>query len=179
MKLIYLITIFSFLSFSEVNAQSFSPGYYIINSSAEYSVAFPGGKDFFEYNTGCLQQYATEDLQMGSGEVVIVFEFSKGKYYCFDPNGRMLVIQGNNCLTAAPLTPGAGVGLMLSTISLIDGSEIAEGSYFWIMGQNIANSTVKIQIADGQTLDIPQDKIMFYGAYIKNVMKDQFYKQVE
>ena len=77
------------------------------------------------------------------------------------------------------MTPGAGVGLMLSTISLIDGSEIAEGSYFWIMGQNIANSTVKIQIADGQTLDIPQDKIMFYGAYIKNVMKDQFYRKVE
>jgi hypothetical protein len=77
------------------------------------------------------------------------------------------------------MTPGAGVGLMLSTISLIDGSEISEGSYFWIVSQNIANSTVKIQIADGQTLDIPQDKIMFYGAYIKNEMKEQFYKKVE
>ncbi|MFM1915366.1 MAG: hypothetical protein RLZZ531_1035 [Bacteroidota bacterium] len=179
MKLINLITVFSFLLISQVSAQTFTPGYYIINSSAEYCVAIPGGKDFFEYNTGCLQQYETEDLFMNSGEIVIAFEFSKGKYYCFDPNGRMLVIQGENCLTIAPMTQGAGVGLMLTTISLIDGSELAEGSYFWIMGQNIANSTVKIQIADGQTLDIPQDKIMFYGAYIKNVMKEQFYKKVE
>lgn len=179
MKNLFFLIGLSIISLTKIHSQTFTAGYYIINSSAEYSVAFPGGKDFYEFNTGCLQQYATEDLQMGSGEVVIVFEFSKGKYYCFDPNGRMLVIQGNNCLTLAPMTPGAGVGQMQTNISLIDGSELAEGSYFWIMGQNTANSTVKIQIADGQTLDIPQDKIMFYGAYIKNVMKEQFYRKVE
>jgi hypothetical protein len=47
------------------------------------------------------------------------------------------------------------------------------------MGQNVANSTVKIQIADGATLDIPQDKVMLYGAFIKNTMKDQVYRKVE
>jgi hypothetical protein len=179
MKLIYLITIVSFLSFLEVSAQSVLPGYYIINSTAEYSIAFPGGKDFYEYNSGCIHQYEIDELHMGAGEVVAVFEFSKGKYYCFDPNGRMLVIQGTNCLTAAPMSPGAGVGLMLGTISLIDGTELSEGSYVWIMGQNVANSTIKIQIADGATLDIPQDKIMLYGAFIKNAMKDQPFRKVD
>jgi hypothetical protein len=179
MKLIYLIITFSFLSLSQSFAQTFTPGYYIINSTAEYCIAMPSGADNYTDESGNLIQFDTEELRMGSGEIVIAFEFSKGKYYCFDPNGRMVVIQGVNCLTPAPMTQGAGVGLMQATIALIDGSELAEGSYFWIMGQNIANSTVKIQIADGKTLDIPQDKIMFYGAYIKNVMKDQFYKQVE
>ena len=179
MKLIYLITIFSFLTFSKVFAQSVSPGYYIINSTAEYSIAFAGGKDFYEYNSGCIHQYEIDELQMSAGEVVVVFEFSKGKYYCFDPNGRMLVIQGTNCLTPAPIAPGAGVGLMLGTISLIDGTELSEGSFVWIMGQNVANSTIKIQIADGATLDIPQDKIMLYGAFIKNAMKDQPFRKVD
>ena len=91
----------------------------------------------------------------------------------------MVVIQGVNCLTPAPMTQGAGVGLMIETISLIDGTELSEGSYIWIIGQNVANSTIKIQIADGATLDIPQDKILLYGAFIKNRMKDQFYRKVD
>ncbi|MFM6935211.1 MAG: hypothetical protein ACKOXP_07185 [Flavobacteriales bacterium] len=163
---------------TNINAQSFTPGYYIINNSAEYSIAKPSGDDNYTDEGGNLFQYNVDELQMNSGEIVIAFEFSKGKYYCFDPNGRMVVIQGANCLTPAPLTQGAGVGYMLETISLIDGTELTEGSYIWIMGQNVANSTIKVQIADGVTLDIPQDKIMLYGAYIKNIMKEQFYKKV-
>ena len=179
MKLLILTFILTLLFFNEINAQSFSPGYFIINSSAEYSVALPSGTDNYTDEGGNLSQFSTEELKMNSGEIVIAFEFSKGKYYCFDPNGRMVVIQGVNCLTPAPMTQGAGVGLMLETISLIDGTELSEGSYIWIMGQNVANSTVKIQIADGVTLDIPQDKILLYGAFIKNRMKDQFYRKVD
>lgn len=179
MKYIFLNIAFAILWISKISAQSFTPGYYIINSTAEYSIALQSGADNYTDEGGNLFQYSTEDLSMNSGEIVIAFEFSKGKYYCFDPNGRMVVIQGVNCLTPAPMTPGAGVGLMLETISLIDGTNLSEGSYIWIMGQNVANSTVKIQMADGATLDIPQDKVMLYGAFIKNTMKDQVYRKVE
>jgi hypothetical protein len=34
------------------------------------------------------------------------------------------------------------------------------------MGQNFANSTIKVHIDDGVTLDISQDKIMLYLASI-------------
>jgi hypothetical protein len=179
MKLFIFTIILATLSFNQISAQSFAPGYFIINSSAEYSIALPSGADNYTDEGGNLIQFSTEELLMNSGEIVIAFEFSKGKYYCFDPNGRMLVIQGANCLTPAPMTQGAGVGHMLETISLIDGTELSEGSYIWIMGQNVANSTIKVQIADGATLDIPQDKIMLYGAYIKNVMKDQYFRKVD
>ena len=179
MKLLISTIILVILFFEKITAQTFTPGYFIINSSAEYSIAMSSGADNYTDEGGNLIQYNTEDLKMNSGEIVIAFEFSKGKYYCFDPNGRMVVIQGVNCLTPAPLTPGAGVGLMIETISLIDGTELSEGSYIWIMGQNVANSTIKVQIADGVTLDIPQDKIMLYGAYIKNVMKDQLFRKVD
>jgi hypothetical protein len=172
---------FIFLSFIVINnlfAQEFSPGYYIINSTAEYAVALPSGQDAYYNDEGCLQQFELEELQMNSNEIVIAYEFSKGKYYCFDPNGRLLVIQGANCLTKAPMLPGAGVGQIKETIMMIDGSELYKGSYVWIIGQNLANSSIKIQLSEGQTLDIPESKIELYGAIIKAVMKDQLYRTV-
>jgi len=168
---IFILTIVS--SF----AQDFVPGYYIINSTAQYAVALPSGVDFYADENGCMHQYGT--LKMKAGEVVIAFELAKGKYYCFDPNGRMVVFQGQNCLTKAPMVDGAGVGHMDETISLIDGSSIDEGAYYWIMGQNISNSTVKIQVAEGKTYDVPQGKITLYGAFLKNIMKSQTYVNVE
>lgn len=177
MKKKFTLICVSFIFVINTYAQDFIPGYYIINSNAEFSVAIPSGLDFYTDDNGCAQQY--ESLTMKEGEVVIVFEFSKNKYYCFDPNGRLVVFQGQNCLTKAPLNDGAGVGKMESTIELIDGSSLHEGAYYWIIGQNIANSTVKIQVANGKTYDVPQDKISLYSLLIKNIMKNQLYEKVE
>jgi hypothetical protein len=168
---IFILTVVS--SFAQV----FVPGYYIINSTAQYSVALPSGLDFYKDENGCMQQFP--ELKMKAGEVVIAFELSKGKYYCFDPNGRMVVFQGQNCLTMAPIVDGAGVGRMDETIPLIDGSSLDNGAYYWIIGQNISNSTIKIQVGDGKTYDVPQGKITLYGAFLKNIMKTQNYVDVE
>jgi hypothetical protein len=167
---IVLITLIS----AKVNlAQQFIPGYYIINSSAEYSVAIPSGLD-----VKANKKVETGQLQMAKGEVVIVFEKKDGKYYSFDPNGRMVVLQGKNCLTNAPLIKDSGVGYMLETIPLIDGNQLRKGSYYWIIGQDVGKGTVKIQVQDAKTYDVPQDKIMLYGAMIKNEMKSEFYQKV-
>jgi hypothetical protein len=175
-KITLLLMLFSLTTISAY-AQDFVPGYYIINSTAQYSVALPSGLDYFADENGCMHPY--EEMKMKAGEVLIAFELSKGKYYCFDPNGRMVVFQGQNCLTKAPMLEGAGVGHMDETIALIDGSSLDEGAYYWIIGQNIANSTIKIQVADGKTYDIPQGKITLYGAFMKNIMKTQTYVNVE
>jgi hypothetical protein len=158
-------------------AQEFTPGYYIINSSATYAVINPSSSDFYENENGCLEMY--ELLQMKSGEVVMAYELNKGRYYCYDPNGRIIMFQGANCLTKAPIVPGAGIGHMLATIQLIDGSSLSEGAYYWIIGQNISNSTIKIQVADGQTYDVPQEKIMLLSAEIRNYTKDFEFSPVE
>lgn len=173
MKKILSLSVFMFFFLGFSKAQEFVPGYYIINSTAQYSVALPSGIDFYTDANGCMHQI--EGLKIKAGEVVIAFELSKGKYFCFDPNGRMVVFQGQNCLTKAPMLEGAGVGRMNETISLIDGSAISNGAYYWIISQNLANSTVKIQVADGKTYDIPQDKIQLYGALLKNMVKSQVY----
>lgn len=175
-KIIFTLSIF-ILTIIPNFAQDFVPGYYIINSTAQYSVALPSGLDYYSDDNGCLHQF--ENLKMKAGEVVIAFELSKGKYYCFDPNGRLVVFQGQNCLTKAPMVDGAGVGHMDETIILIDGSSLDLGAYYWIIGQNIANSTVKIQVADSKTYDVPQGKITLYGVFQKNIMKTQTYVNVE
>jgi hypothetical protein len=168
-----LLVLLPSLTFS----QDFIPGYYIIESDAKYAVVLPSSLDFFPDTFGCMQQY--EDLIMKAGEVVVSFEQSKGRYYCFDPNGRMVVFQCDNCLTKAPMLSGAGVGHMEETIELIDGSSIDSGAYYWIISQNTANSTVKIQITNGKTYDIPQNKIRLYGAHIKNLMNIMNFTNVE
>jgi hypothetical protein len=175
MKLLFSFSFF-ILSILYSQSQDFIPGYYIINPTAQFAVAIPGGLDYWYDDSGCMHQ--SDELMMNSGEVVIAFEYSKGKYYCFDPNGRMVVFQGVNCLTAAPKADGAGVGRMEETIELLNGSSLSEGSYYWIIGQNVANSTIKIQVAEGKTYDVPQAKISLYEINLKNIMKDQFYINV-
>ncbi|UPT65603.1 MAG: hypothetical protein M0D57_13795 [Sphingobacteriales bacterium JAD_PAG50586_3] len=156
---------------------AFEAGYYIINSNAQYSVIMPSGADYHDTGDGCFKQYT--GLKMAAGEVVIAFEFSKGKFYCFDPNGRMVVFQGQNCLTKAPIVTGCGVGRMDEEIELITGDKLNRGAYYWIVGQNIGNSTIKIQVADGAIYDIPKSNMSLFTVYIKDMAKDQDYKIAE
>ena len=175
-KTILTFFIFFFLiSFSF--AQDFVPGYYIINSDAQFAVAIPSGRDNYVDGNGCMHQI--ESFTMRSGEVVIAFQLFKGKYFCFDPFGRMVVFQGQNCLSKAPITDGSGVGLMKEQIQFVDGNSLDIGSYYWIVGQDIAKSTVKIQIGNNKQLDIPDGKIELFGTYEKEFIKNQTFINVE
>ena len=155
--------------------QDFIPGFYIINSTAEYSVGIPSGLDFYYDEYGLIQKH--ESLLMNAGEVVLAYDFSKEKYYCFDPNGRLVVFQGINCLTK--VSSGLGIGKLNETIELVQGGNLLAGSFYWIEEQNIANSTIKIRVADGKTFDIPQGNVTLWSKHIKDVMKDQYYQKVE
>jgi len=170
--ILFFITLF-FITGVYCQDSTFVPGYYIINSGAQYYVIQAGGSDYYPYN-GSYQQ--ATGLQMGQGEVVIISEFSKGIYYGFDPQGRMLAFKGKESLTKAPLKPGAGVGYMIESIELIDGSTLNDGSYYWIIGQDLANSTIIIQVQDGLTYTIPQSKIMLFNVQLKNYVKDVTYE---
>ena len=181
----------SILNVKAQTTEAFSEGYFIINSTAQYAVVMPSGQDYYQnenysnsvvvldtvYQPPCY--YRSENLRMAAGEVVYVFEFSKGKYYCYDPNGRMVVFQGANCLTKASVVTGAGVGKMEEDIQILGGNTLEGGAYYWIIGQNLANSTIKIQYADGQTFEIPQAKITLYSDAIKTVIKSAVFINIE
>lgn len=160
------------LFISPVIAQDFTPGYYIIEQEAKYAVLAPSGGDYnLDMSTGCYTYPSLENLYMAAGEVVVAFEYSGGKVYCFDSNGRKLVFESLSTLTKAPQMPGAGIGVMIETIPLIDGSSLSEGAYYWVVGQDLSKSTIKIQINNRITHEIPELKIQLIGVYIKNLAK--------
>jgi len=180
MKRFFAVITFVFLSSYSLKAQSdFSPGWHIIQSSAKYTVIRPSGSDFqYDNKKGCWDYPVPDFLLMKAGEVVLAFEYSGGKVYGFDPNGRMLVFESLTGLVKAPVS-GAGVGLMLETIELIDGSDLSKGSYVWITGQDIAKETIKIQVQEGKQYDIPKSKISLYSVDIKKMAKSETFKLVE
>lgn len=170
--------------------QEFAPGWYIIQSTAKYSVVSPSGaaminkgewKDTDAWgNTLSISESVIENLLIKkAGEVVFAFEYSGGKVYCFDPSGGMLVFDGLSSLKKATIVQGCGVGNMLESIPLLDGSTLQEDSYYWIIGQDIANSTFKIEVQDGKTYHVPQEKINLYSVNLKNMMKSKTFESVE
>jgi len=179
-RFLFLAVIFVVLHFN-LNAQTgtFSPGWYIIQSSATYSVVMPGYNDLTTDDNGNVVIPDVSELPMAAGEVILAFDFNKDKYFCFDPMGRMVVFNGSASLTKAPDAPGCGVGLMNETIELIGGEELGEGSYYWIIGQDIAKSTVTIMVQGGQKFDIPQSKIALLTAALRKLMKSEVYKPVQ
>jgi hypothetical protein len=162
---------------NDLHSQEFVPGYYILNSTAKYSILHPSSVDFISDEQGCYHE--SDVLSMKSGEVVIAYEFVKGKYYCFDPYGRGIIVQGISSLTKAPILPGCGVGRMEKSIQLIDGNSIVEGAYYWIIGQNIANSTVEILINDGIKLNVPYDNISLISIYLTKMSQNLDYIDIE
>ena len=159
--------------FSTAQDSTFVPGYYIINSGAQYFVIQAGGNDYYP-NGGCYER--AEGLYMAAGEVVIISEFSKGIYYGFDPMGRMIAFKGKESLTKAPLKVGSGVGYMTEEIELIDGTTLKGGSYYWIIGQDLVNGSITIQVQNGITYNIPQSKIMLFNVRLKNFVKDEWFE---
>jgi hypothetical protein len=165
------LTLFIVSTFAQTTA--FSPGWYIIEPGNKFTVLFPGGHDYDSDGDGNIIAPDKNNLAMKAGEVVLAFENSKGKVYCFDPLGRMIAFDNFSLLTKAPTLPGCGVGLMSETIQLIGGEELMAGSFYWIVGQDLSKSTIKIQTDGGNIYDIPQDKISLLSATIKGLMKSE------
>lgn len=179
MKTLSLSICLSFALLSNVIAQEFSPGYYIIQSSAKYAVLSPSYSDYNVDENGIISYPDYNNIFMGKGEVVIAFDYYGGKVYCFDPKGRMLVFDALTNLIKAPIVEGCGVGLMSGTIELIDGNDLQESAFYWIIGQDISKSTIKIQINDNKIYDVPASKISLYTAIIKKYSKSETMKSVE
>ena len=160
-------------------SQNFTAGYYIVNSTAKFAVITPGGQDFdLDEAKNCYSYPTAEELMTDEGEVVIAYEVSGVKVLAFDPSGRQVVFENISSLTKAPTPAGAGICMLSENIQLLDGSELISGAYYWAIGQDVAKSTIQIQVADGKTFDVPQAKVILLGAYLKKQLKDAEFKAV-
>lgn len=176
--------LFLFL-FQITNAQdAFQPGWYIIQSGASYCVLQAGGADFsYDEDFNVISPDVTT-LPMAASEAVLVFTFSKDKYYCFDPNGRMVVFQGASSLTKAPVSP-TGVVFLNEDITLPGGEDIlSSGAYYWCASED--DESFVLQLAGNKTYKIKKgktaegyDKVEYHTGLMKRLAKTESYRAVE
>lgn len=114
---------------------------------------------------------------MSVGEVVLVFEQNKEFYYAFDPHGRMLAFKGMNSLEKAPIVPNAGVGLLLQEIELISGETLK--GFYWIVGQDVAKSTITIQVEGGKRYDLPKYQVILFSTGLRRHVEENYFERVK
>jgi hypothetical protein len=182
-------TLFTFLSLFltfQVYAQTFTAGWYIIKSNATYTVLLPSGEDVRKQSAFEEIRYDEEGypiyneppkLEMNAGEVVLVFEQNREYYYAFDPHGRMLAVKGANSLEKAPNAPNAGVGLLMTEVELISGETLK--GFYWIVGQDVAKSTITIQIEGGKQYNIPKENVVLFSTGLRKHVKETYFETVK
>lgn len=163
--------LFCSLSFAQTGTSaSFQPGWYIIQKGANYGVILPSYVDAAA-ETGTPKEVDKNSLTMNVGEVVLAYEQKGGNTYCFDPLGRLLVFQ--NGLQKAPINAVSSVGIISKDIELLEGDDLKAGAYVWIVGQDVAKSTLKIQLAGNKILEVPKDSIELISKVIRSIAKEE------
>jgi hypothetical protein len=140
--------------------QLFQPGWYMVKVGAQLKVVQGNSDDVL------IERDWTE-ISYDENEVLLVFNFSKDKYYCYDPEGRVVLVRGMESLNKINVTGRPGriydesgsvkVGLDLS---------LNNGNNVWITGYNSASKTTIILLVNGQKIEIPQENIQDLKEYV-------------
>lgn len=165
---ILIIALFSFFtSFS----QSFQPTYFVIQKNAEYIVLAPSARDI-EVN-GSFSRTNKNELEMAVGEVILAWDYKDNYLLCSDVEGRQLAFKDTINLKRAKLTNSNHLGFIKEKIELLDGGDIYKGSCVWIIGQNVGNNTITIQLDSDRIIDIPRDKVELLSKQIVAKIKEE------
>lgn len=150
-KTLFALFVASLLAL-ETNAQTeaFIPGWYILQSGAQVKVVQGNSNDALSKTDWHLLNY-------GHNEVLMAFNFSKDKYYCYDPEGRIILVKGKASLekisTAgrpAHLNEDVKIGLDFT---------LHTGHSVWLTGFNATAKTATILLTGGQKVEIPQSSL--------------------
>lgn len=173
-----ILFIFSLAIISTFNAQTepFQPGWYMVKSGAQLKVV-QGNSDDIEYRETRLDW---KDLTYDENEVLLVFNYSKDKYYCYDPEGRVVLVKGSESLKKIDIAgrPGQIVDESGSVQIGLDMS-LNSGNNVWITGFNPATKTVIVLLVDGQKVEIPQSSIQDLKVFVDIMDKFTEWKTVE
>jgi hypothetical protein len=183
------ISLFCFIFLvTNLFAQSdFSPGFYLVNKNAKYAEQISQRFDYVPYTITVGEEETTvtteggdnlyleiswlssDNIRLREGQVVLAYMTVNGQVFCFDMNGKSAVFSSMSSLSKAPATGMIGY-MDVQAEELMDGPVLCCG-YYWILSQNTANGSVKIQLPTS-TVDIKTEKISFWkksmGTYFEN-----------
>ena len=196
----YIVCLLVLASNLQLFAQTdFVPGFYIVNKNAKYGEErtlrfdympyFPetneDGESFFvtneegvaitpeeEYLYLGYGDFASNNIKLREGQVVVAYMLNNDRVYCFDLDGHPAVFSSIKDLTKAPSTGSIGLMNEMESEEIMDGPTIANG-YYWILSQNTANGTVKIQLPKN-TVEIKSEKLTFWKKAMDSLYDDAF-----
>ena len=172
MKKVIAIILFSLLNVGSIKSQTAETpvGWYQVLTGAQVKVIQGNSDDV-------INKTVWSDISYSANEVLLVFNFSKDKYYCYDPDGRVVIVKGKASLKKIEMAGRVGNILEAAKIGL--DISLEAGSNVWLVGYNSANSTAKILMVDGSTQEIPQGKIQDLKEYMDSMDKSTNWHTVE
>ena len=148
----------------------FSTGWYIVKAGAQVKVIQGNSED-------ASNQTDWTKISYSSNEVLIVFNYHKDKYYCYDPEGRIVLVKGKASLQKIEIA-GRPVHV-LEEVKLGLDLSLSAGNNVWLIGFNPATKTATILLADGQKVEIQQNSIQDLKEYFDLMDKVTDWKTVE
>ncbi len=163
------IVLFTLLS-SFQQTDALSPGWYMVKSGAQVKVIQGNSDDAYG-------KVDWSQITYSANEVLIVFNFARDKYYCYDPNGRIVLVKGKASLQKidAPGRPGH----INEEVKLGLDHSLRRGNNVWLTGFNPTTKTAIILLADGQKAEIPQSSIQDLKEYFDMMDKYTDWHTVE
>lgn len=182
MKLI--IFILSVLLVSNLVAQTFTPGWYIMKEGGKYIDFYPetpfdiiiDDSDFTEseWSEGLTWEESADELifdieqsTIHAGEVIYALELlPDGLVHCVDIYSNHFVIDSESSLMPVKQSSSAGVVVIWEGITIASGIELRINSVYWMVSQNLIDGTITIQLEE-EEITIPEEKVFLYSAKLK------------
>ena len=149
-----LIAVFAITAFAQTEV--FQPGWHMVKIGAQVKVVQGNSDDATLETDWTLISYS-------ANEVLLAFNFSKDKYYCYDPEGRIVMVKGKASLDKIDV-PGRP-GHIIEDVKLNLDQSLVVGNNVWLTGFNATTKTANILLTNGQKAEIPQSSIQDLKEY--------------
>ena len=168
---IYLGLLFLLITnFSFTQTDVFSAGWYQVLTNAQVKVIKGNYYD-------AVNEVIFTDLTYNANEVLLVFNFSKDVYYCYDPEGRLVLVKGK--LSLKKIDTIGRPGYILEEVKIGLDISLVQGNNVWIVGNNASDKTTQILLNDGSKVSIPQNSIRDLKEWLDVRGRDGEWKIVE
>ena len=170
-KSAYLVVLFVILTnFSFTQVDIFSTGWYQVLSNSQVKVITGNSSD-------ALNDVIFSDITYNANEVLLVFNFSKDVYYCYDPEGRLVLVKGKGSLKK--IESIGRPGYIQEEVKIGLDITLVKGNNVWIVGYNASDKTTQVLLNDGSKISIPQSSIQDLKEWFDFLGKDIEWKIVE
>ena len=133
---------------------SFTPGWYIVEPSAEFAVIQLASSELLGDSTADLMAY--QQAAINRGEVVLAFEQAGGTFLVFEWFGRLSAVRGSGALTGAP--DGGRPAILKEEVQFLD-RVLTAGSTLWVVAIDAGARTATVVLDEGRRETIPSTSI--------------------